>query len=216
MFSKIKLFVFDIDGTLMDSIGRIIECMQTAAQNTGFSIKSPQEIKNIIGITLRQAVATLYPNEAEQNIDIITNEYRRLYNLWDVERPTSLFLGVEDTLELLKSKGYKLAIATGKSKNGLQNFYKNERLNKLFDFGVTGDMAKSKPNPDMLLQILLKLNISAEETVMVGDSNLDLQMGKNALVSTIGVTCGVHSFEVLQKEKPMLILENVKDIVKYL
>ena len=197
---EIKVIVFDVDGTIMDSIGRIVECMQAAACACGVAEPSVQAVRNIIGITLHHAVEVLFPEQNPEKIDQITDEYRRLYNLWEIERPTSLFPGAMKTLQTLKQRGYRLAIATGKSQRGLARLY--------------GDQVKSKPHPMMLQKLMNQLEIKPSEAVMVGDSVLDLQMAGNCDVRSIGITWGVHSREQLQQETPVAVIDDLSQLLE--
>ncbi|MCR4553964.1 MAG: HAD-IIIA family hydrolase [Succinivibrionaceae bacterium] len=212
--NDIKLIIFDVDGTIMDSIGRIIECMQESAQKYQVAIPTPQEVKNIIGITLRHAVEVLFPEQTQEMVDLITDEYRRLYNLWEDERPTALYPGTMETLETLKGRGYKLAIATGKSQRGLARLYRDDKLYSLFSGAVTGDQAKSKPDPMMLEKLLGEFGLQPDQAVMIGDSNLDLRMAKNIGMPSIGITWGVHSGEILAKEEPAALIDNISELLE--
>jgi phosphoglycolate phosphatase len=211
---EIKVIVFDVDGTIMDSIGRIVECMQAAACACGVAEPSVQEVRNIIGITLHHAVEVLFPEQSPEKIDQITDEYCRLYNLWEIERPTSLFPGAMKTLQTLKQRGYRLAIATGKSQRGLARLYGDQELCSLFSASVTGDQVKSKPHPMMLQKLMNQLEIKPSEAVMVGDSVLDLQMAGNCDVRSIGITWGVHSREQLQQETPVAVIDDLSQLLE--
>lgn len=213
---EIKAIIFDVDGTIMDSIGRIIECMQEAAKKYKVRLPTEQEVKDIIGITLRHAVEVLFPEQSQEMIDLITDEYRRLYNLWEDERPTNLYPKVMDTLKELKERGYILAIATGKSKKGLARLYRDQELCSLFSAAKTGDQVKSKPDPMMLEQLLAELNLKPHQAIMVGDSNLDLRMAKNIAMGSIGITWGVHNKELLAAEEPLAIIDDLQEILRIL
>jgi len=213
MKHKAKLVIFDVDGTLMNSIGRIIEAMQISAKNCNVDIPSEKDVKNVIGITLRQAIATLSPTFSDEKVDYITNEYKRVYKELEDTNPAKLFPSTMDTLVSLKDKGLILAIATGKSRHGLQRIYNNPGLRELIDYEVCGDMVKSKPDPMMLNKILEHYGFEPSDAIMVGDSNLDLRMAKNAGVKSIGITWGVHSKDILEQEDPIAVVNDISDLL---
>ncbi len=213
MTTDAKLIIFDVDGTLADSIGRIIETMQIASVNCKINKPDIQDVRNVIGMTLRQAIATLMPGFSEEKIDEVTAEYRRIYKELEDKNPVGLYPSVIDTLNELKKRGFDLAIATGKSKAGLERIYVNPGLREVIGYAISGDMVKSKPDPMMLYKILEYYGYKAEDAIMVGDSNLDLRMAKNANVKSIGITWGVHPKNVLEQEDPIAIISNINEIL---
>ncbi len=209
---QIKLVMFDVDGTLVDSIGCIIACMQNAARNCQVPPPGRLQVLNIIGITLRPAIASLFPGENDDKIDDITDEYRRLCCQWEDETPSPLFAGTLETLRQLKDAGFYLGIATGKSRHGLERLYKFAGMRDMIDFAVCGDMAASKPDPMMMHLALEHFSLQPQQALMVGDSNLDLRMAKNAKVPAVGVRCGVHSEKILLLEDPWQVVDTVKEV----
>jgi phosphoglycolate phosphatase len=215
-FSKIKLVIFDVDGTLVDSVGCIVWCMQKAAENCGVPVPSEKEVLNIIGITLRAAVAKLFPSQTDEKIDVITDEYRHLCTRREDETPSPYFPGTLEALKNLKNRGYLLSIATGKSRRGLERLFATEGMRELIDFEMCGDQAKSKPDPMMMELTLKHFGLKPSQALMVGDSNLDLRMALNAGVPSAGVTCGVHDASILIKEDPLVIVKNVAQLARIL
>ncbi|MGN1356880.1 MAG: HAD family hydrolase [Succinivibrionaceae bacterium] len=207
-----RLIVFDVDGTLADSIGRIIEVMQVASVNCKVKQPSTSDVRNVIGMTLRKAIAALMPEYSDEKVDEVTEEYRRLYKEMEDRDPVRLYPSVISTLQTLKQQGFELAIATGKSRAGLERIYVNSGLRELITCAVSGDMVKSKPDPMMLQTILEHYGLKPEQALMVGDSNLDLRMATNAGVPSIGITWGVHPREVLEKESPVAIIGDVCEL----
>lgn len=207
-----RLIVFDVDGTLADSIGRIIEVMQVASVNCKVRRPSTSDVRNVIGMTLRKAIAALMPEYSDEKVDEVTEEYRRLYKEMEDRDPVRLYPSVISTLQTLKQQGFELAIATGKSRAGLERIYVNSGLRELITCAVSGDMVKSKPDPMMLQTILEHYGLKPEQALMVGDSNLDLRMATNAGVPSIGITWGVHPREVLEKESPVAIIGDVCEL----
>lgn len=213
---RVRVVVFDVDGTLVDSVGCIISCMQEAAAVHGARIPTDAEVLDIIGITLRAAVARLFPMESDQRIDIITDEYRRLCTMREDANPSPYFPGTVEALERLKTAGYFIAIATGKSRRGLMRLLADERIRRITDFSVCGDEAPSKPDPGMMRLTMEHFGLRPEQLLMVGDSALDLAMAKNASVPSVGVTCGVHDSRTLNGQDPVLLAENPAHLARIL
>lgn len=213
--SKVKrAVVLDVDGTITDSIGRICACMAKAAKNKGVRIPKDEETKQIIGITLREAVAVLFPELDDCMVDDVTQEYRDVYNEWEAREPVSLFSNTLNVLRELKNSGYLLGIATGKSKRGLGRLLENPDLSELFDGCICGSEAASKPDPEMLMKLLQRLGVDPENAIMVGDSILDLKMALNAGSKAIGVTTGVHNTDELWAQKPNAVLSSLDDLLR--
>ena len=206
--NKYSLIIFDWDGTLMDSIEKIVACVTQAAELCHLAIPSPQSIRNIIGLSLDKAIQTIYPNislaEQKQLIDV----YRQQYSCLNTQK-TPFYAGIKDWLMLLKEQGYLLAVATGKGRAGLDRLLIEHELTDLFAITYCADEAPSKPHPLMINNILTALDINAEQALMIGDSSFDLEMANNANVDCIGVTYGVHGETVLLRYNPIAILKDL-------
>ncbi|WP_341504055.1 HAD-IA family hydrolase [Gallaecimonas sp. GXIMD4217] len=196
MLTDTELVIFDWDGTLMDSVGRIVSSMQGAALALGLDKPSDQEVRDIIGMSLRPAVQTLFTDLEADGVERVVSAYRDQYLELNTT-PTPLFSGVEAMLRELKSQGRQLAVATGKARPGLERVFKATGLKPLFTTSRTADEAQSKPHPDMLAQILAETGVAAKRALMIGDSTLDMHMAKSAGVRALGVSFGVHSPEHL-------------------
>lgn len=188
---KFKLLVFDWDGTLMDSLARITDCMRSAARDTGVPVPGDEMIRDVIGLGLGEAIQTLFPNLDEALWPRIGDRYRHYF--LNVNRdPSPLFSGVLEVLERLSAEGYLLAVATGKSRRGLESSLDSSGLRRLFHATRCADEASSKPHPEMLLQLMEVLGSEPSETVMIGDTEYDMEMAANAQAHGIGVSYGVH------------------------
>jgi len=205
-----KLVIFDWDGTVMDSVTKIVNCMHQSAILCGLVAPSDEATANIIGLSLEQAVATLFPNDADLYADLIAG-YKHQYKYVDVT-PTPLFEGVEQTLAALKNSGVLLAVATGKSRAGLERLLDETKLRNYFVATRTSDDALSKPAPDMLLQLLDELNMSALDALMVGDTKIDMAMAKAANIDRLGVTMGVHNAQQLQEFAPIATVDSYQQL----
>ena len=213
------LLVFDWDGTLVDSIERIVTSLQFASKNVVNIEVSATQAKNVIGLGLIEAVEKLHPELNSQlhatELNSIADTYRQHY-LHDNNVPAPLFSGVEKLLNELRDDGYTLAISTGKSRAGLQQSIDEHQLAKYFATTRCAGENKSKPDPEMLYEILDELNFSAEQTLMIGDSEHDLKMAHNANMKSIGVTHGVHDAKTLEKHNPLICLNDITELSDYL
>ena len=208
---KYSLVVFDWDGTLMDSTGRIVATMQAAAVELDFDRPSEQAVKNIIGLSMPIVVTTLFPNTNDAQVQQFIDSYRRHFSL-NKHIASPLFNGVVELLKYLKANGKKLAIATGKSRRGLSNALGGVQLNDYFDFSICADESESKPSPQMLFHLIQESKLSHETMLMIGDSRFDLLMAKNANIDSIGVTCGANDYQQLKGCEPVAILNNVAEL----
>lgn len=194
----------------MDSVPKIVNCMHQSALACGVAPPSDEAIKNIIGLSLEQAVATLFPEQADLYPDLIA-AYKHQYKNVDVT-PTPLFENVEQTLVALRNSNMLLAVATGKSRAGLERLLDETQLRDYFVATRTSDDALSKPAPDMLLQLLDELNMSAHDALMIGDTKIDMTMAKAANIDRIGVTMGVHNAQQLQELTPIATVDSYQQL----
>ncbi len=215
MNNRFDLLIFDWDGTLINSIDWIAHCLQTAAERCGCAIPEPQAAKDVIGLSIQEATSTLHPNVDAKTHEQLVQHYSREYLSKQLSRD-DLFPNVIDMLVELKQAGYALAVATGKTRHGLQAALQATGTEALFDITRCSDETASKPDPKMLLEIMQVTNHSPERSLMVGDSIHDLQMATNALISSVGVCCGAHSKDILQHYKPLLCLTHATELLAYL
>ena len=193
------LVVFDWDGTLMDSESAIVSCMHEAIRELRFEPRSDGEIRGIIGLGLREAVHRLYPERRPTEHDRLADGYRSHFlSLSDTSQ--SLFPGVEETLEGLATAGVSLAVATGKSRRGLDKVLADTGLERYFLATRTADECHSKPHPQMLEEVMDLSGAEPDRTLMVGDSVHDIGMARNAGVAALAVSYGVQSRETLMAE----------------
>lgn len=209
-----KIFIFDWDGTLVDSAAKIINCMQGAAEQLRLDSLEPVLIKNIIGLGLPEAIRTLYPGMGERDVDRYREAYSRLFVEAD-QIQCELFSGVGDSLLRLKESGHILAVATGKSRKGLDRALVQRGWLGFFDVTRCADETASKPDPRMLKEILWDLGGSAEAAVMIGDTEFDMAMAQSVNVDRIAVSYGAHSIDRLTPYKPIGCIDNFSDVLKY-
>jgi len=210
-----RLLVFDWDGTLMDSIGTIVACTQETIRELKMGELPEPTIRGSIGLGLKETIEILSPGCDEELFGRILGCYRKHWVSTFRDAPL-LFAGVKEMLRELADAGYLLAVATGKSRRGLDYALEQTGLAGLFHFTRTVDEAFSKPHPQMLLDILDELGVHPREAVMIGDTTYDLEMAKNARTASVGVCTGGHGREELMRLEPLACLDQVVELVPWL
>ena len=207
--------IFDWDGTLMDSTGKIIACMQKAAERSGIEVLADKTIANIIGLGLPEAVRVLYPELDLQRAEVLRASYSHFF-IHEDNTPCALYPGVEEGLELLLQHSIPLAVATGKSRRGLDRIL--GQLGWMERFSVTrcADETASKPNPLMLKEILNALNVNAESAVMVGDTEYDLAMAATLGMPHLALSYGAHEAHRLLAYSPELCTDQFAQVVDWI
>jgi phosphoglycolate phosphatase len=215
MDNRYKLLIFDWDGTLMDSEATIISCMQTAIAEENIEPRSEEEIRNIIGLGLQEAIQHLFPMADDVLIDSLLTRYRATF-FSDTTLQSQLFSGVYETIEQLHEAGFLLAIATGKSRRGLDKELSMSNLEEFFPISRTSEETLSKPHPMMLDEIVVDYSVEIEQALMIGDSEYDLQMANNLGMDSLAVDCGVHSRERLLEQNPVGFISMVTELPDWL
>jgi phosphoglycolate phosphatase len=215
MDNQYKLLIFDWDGTLMDSEATIVDCMQHAIHTENMAERSYEEIRNIIGLGLEEAIQCLYPTADEGLINTLVNSYRA-YFFSDNAPQSQLFSGARETIQQLHEAGFLLAIATGKSRRGLDKELGLSDLEEYFPITRTAEETFSKPHPMMLDEIVVDYSVEIENALMIGDSEYDLQMANNLGMDSLAVACGVHGRERLLEQNPRGFVSMVTDIPDWL
>ena len=206
------LLIFDWDGTLLDSTGKIVSCMQSSIAELDLDFRSAGQVREIIGLGLPEAIHQLYPE-----IDEITlGELSRLYSLHFIaadQVPCAFYEGVMETLRVLKANGHQCAVATGKSRKGLDRVLDNLSLQTFFDASRCADETRSKPHPLMLEELLQELGVGVEGAIMIGDTEFDLAMAGNVGMASIAVSYGAHGRERLLKHNPRYCIDHFPDLL---
>jgi len=210
---KYKLVIFDWDGTVMDSVGKIVNCIRQSALSLNLTPPSDDAIKNIIGLSLERAIDVLFPEQVKHQKALIEG-YKHQYSV-DMT-PTPVFDDVASVLSALQEQGIMLAVATGKGRDGLERLLDQSQLRQFFSATRTSDDALSKPSPDMLYQLLQEIGVSADDAVMIGDTKIDMAMGKAANMDRIGVTMGVHNAQQLSELTPVATVDNYQQLQQVL
>ncbi len=206
------IVIFDWDGTLCDSIDHIVEAMQSAAAERGVSVPTEPAVRDIVGLGLPQAILQLFPALDDEARQQLSAAYSRLYVALD-RGPAPLYPGALETLHALRDRGLELAVATGKSRRGLNRVLAGLGLEGFFDSTRCADETSSKPHPLMLHEILQERAKPVEEALMVGDTEFDLAMAGNAGIGSVGVSFGVHSVPRLQAHDPLAIVDTLPELL---
>lgn len=211
---RYRLIVFDWDGTLLDSASGITECIQLAAADMALPVPDRETASHVIGLGLHDSLRHAVPTLPESGYGEFIEHYRR--HFLAREEAMALFPGVPDLLRDLQSRGHRLAVATGKSRKGLDRALVSTGLGPLFAATRCGDETRPKPDPAMLLELLRELQSDAGSALMIGDTSHDLLMAANAGVDAVAVASGAHSAESLRSFAPRACLPNVAELPAWL
>jgi phosphoglycolate phosphatase len=190
-----KLVVWDVDGTLADSRQTIFEGARGAFAALGEPEPTYEAVRQIVGLELRTGLGVLMPHRAGAELDEAVDAYREAFQAW-VRRPDfvdRLYDGAAETLDRLRAGGWKMAMATGKSRRGVETVLRNHNWADLFDSTHCSDDGPGKPDPAMLLEAMRTLGCGPERTIMVGDTAHDMRMARSAGVYAQGVSWGFHT-----------------------
>jgi phosphoglycolate phosphatase len=208
-----ELLVFDWDGTLMDSEAHIVSSMQRTLADLDLPEMPRENIREIIGLGLREAILRLLPDSDDEQVLAIIDRYR--YHFF-ADDPCEPFAGAESVLQHLHEAGYLLAVATGKGRQGLDRVLQSTGFSQYFVETRCAEETQSKPHPQMLLEIMEILDIDAHKTLMIGDTEYDLEMANAAKAAALGVDYGVHGRERLLACSPLGCLSSVTEIPGWL
>lgn len=215
MNKQYSLLIFDWDGTLMDSEAHIVACMQAAMRQEDVEVLGGHQIRQIIGLGLEEALQTLYPQHSATQTSALVDAYRHYF--FSDEIPASeLFAGAYATVAGLAQQGFDLAIATGKSRRGLDLVLPQSGLDQFFHITRCADETFSKPHPLMLEEILTDYNTDVSRALMIGDSIYDLQMANNIKMDALAVSYGVHERAQLQEHKPVGMIDQITELTTWL
>ncbi|MFC3115274.1 HAD-IA family hydrolase [Cellvibrio fontiphilus] len=207
------LFIFDWDGTLCDSKGKITKAMQLAACDLGLESLADEVIHNIIGLGLPEAIHRLYPEVEFTSRQRLREVYADHFLSLDKERPSDFFPGVAETLRQLKAGGHSLTVATGKSRKGLDRIFAVHGLTDFFHASRCADETASKPDPLMLMQLLEEFQVTAADAVMIGDTEYDMEMARRIDMPRVAVSYGAHHISRLHPYEPELCLDRFDQLL---
>ncbi len=208
------LIAFDWDGTLFDSTALITQCIQAAVRDVGGVVPSDLAASHVIGMGLMQALAYAAPDVPKERYPELGSRYRHHYMARQHE--ISLFEGVLPMLGALKRRSHYLAVATGKSRAGLDVALRTVQLQGLFDASRTADQTAGKPAPLMLQELAREFGLAIERILMVGDTTHDLQMARNAGCASVAVSYGAHPVEGFAALQPLYVAHTVAELEAWL
>jgi len=211
---QFDLIVFDWDGTLMDSTSTIVKCIQGAARDLGLPVPKDDAAAHVIGLGLHEAMQVVMPNVDPKIYPRMVERYR--YHFLSRDHELTLFAGVEEMLQELSSQAYFLAVATGKSRVGLNRALNEAKLLSMFDATRCADETFSKPHPAMLQELTRELGQDMKRTVMIGDTTHDLLMANNAGAAGIAVQYGAHPVDQLHSCNPLFSARTVAELHQWL
>jgi phosphoglycolate phosphatase len=211
---KYELIVFDWDGTLLDSAAAIVRAIQAACRDLDLPVPDDARARHVIGLGLVDAMRHAVPDLVPERYLEMAERYRHHYLSGDHE--LTLFTGVTEMLDRLQAAGHTLAIATGKSRMGLERALDHSQLRPYFMASRCADECHSKPHPQMLEELMAEFGVAAGATVMIGDTSHDLLMARNAGVDALAVTYGAHPHEHLLEHGPRAMLDSVPELDRWL
>ena len=211
--NRFDLLVFDWDGTIANSVPHIVASLKGACSDMGIEVPSDMEASHVIGLGLVEAIRLLAPKLEAKDYSHFTDCYRAHYL---VPEPQMLFEGAREMLAECRAQGFMLAVATGKSRRGLDTALKASGLETLFDASRCADECYSKPHPEMLLQLMDGLGVIPRRVLMIGDTSHDMMMAVNAGVSGLAVSFGAHPLDVLLDANPTAVVHSYSEMRTWL
>ena len=214
MAKKFDLLVFDWDGTLLDSTAAIVDAIQAACRDLGQPEPPDENARQVIGLGLAEALRHSVPGLHEDQFPQMVDRYR--YHYLSRDHELRLFDGIGELISRLHASGFLLAVATGKSRRGLDRSLSQSGLRAYFSASRCADECFSKPHPQMLEELMAEFVVPPERTLMIGDTTHDLQMAINAGVAGLAVDYGAHSAPALDALKPLARLPSIAELARWL
>jgi len=211
---QFDLIAFDWDGTLFDSTAIITRCIQAAVVEVGGKMPTAQDAAYVIGLGLMQALAHAAPDVPRAKYAELGARYKHHYTRH--QNDINLFAGVLPMLADLKARNHWIAVATGKSRVGLDDTLHAVELKGMFDGSRTADETAGKPDPRMLQELMLEFGVLPERVLMIGDTTHDLQMALNAGCTSVGVSYGAHEPATFEALKPRFVAHSVAELHAWL
>ncbi|MCX7249175.1 MAG: HAD-IA family hydrolase [Burkholderiales bacterium] len=211
---RFDLIAFDWDGTLFDSTALITRCIQEAVRDVGGAVPSDRDASYVIGMGLMQALAHAAPDVPVERYPELGARYRHHYIAH--KHDISLFEGILEMLTELRSHQHWLAVATGKTRQGLDDALHSSELKGMFDSSRTVDETAGKPHPRMLLELMSEFGVDPGRTLMIGDTTHDLQMAANAGCPSVAVSYGAHEPEAFHALQPLFVAHSVRQLHDWL
>lgn len=214
MKHRFDLIVFDWDGTLMDSAGLIARAIQASARDLGLPEPTEERARHVIGLGLQEALSYAVPELDPAAYPDMVERYRHHY--LSADHQLELFPGSFELVESLADSGRFLAVATGKSRKGLDRALSDSRLGPFFHVTRCADECFSKPHPQMLEEVMTECGVLPGRTLMIGDTTHDLLMARNAGVDAVAVEFGAHPRQALVDAAPLDVLDSTAALARWL
>jgi phosphoglycolate phosphatase len=214
MTRRFDLIAFDWDGTLFDSTALIVKAIQAACADVGTTVPSDDVASYVIGLSLTDALRQAAPGLPAERYAELAQRYRHHY--FRSQHDITLFTGSLEMLQALKARQHLLAVATGKSRRGLDEALNTVQLHGLFDATRTAEETASKPDPLMLHELMREFGVAPERTLMIGDTTHDLQMAVNAGTPSVAVSYGAHEAAVFAAYQPLFIAHSTRELHDWL
>ena len=211
---RFDLIVFDWDGTLFDSTGLIVRCIQAACRDIGVPVPSDTDAAYVIGLGLHDALQHVVPGLPPTRYPELGARYRHHYLASQHE--LVLFPGTLPMLQTLKQRQHMLAVATGKGRRGLDDALAHAQLQGMFNSTRTADETQSKPHPMMLLQLMDELGVQPARTLMIGDTTHDLQLARNAGTASVAVSYGAHDPQEFAAHEALFVAHSTAELQQWL
>lgn len=211
---RFDLIAFDWDGTVADSTAIITRSIQAAVRDVGGTVPSDEQAAYVIGMALMPALAKAAPDVPPEKYTELGNRYR--FHFFKHQDDICLFDGVLPMLNDLRQRGHWLAVATGKSRRGLNDALQDPQLQGMFDGSRTADETAGKPHPLMLQELMAEFDVAPESVLMIGDTTHDLQMAVNAGCACVGVSYGAHAPDAFGQFKPLFVAESAIELHQWL
>ena len=211
---RFDLVVFDWDGTLFDSTALIVQSIQAACRDLGLPVPDDERASWVIGLSLHGAMAHAVPEITKEQIPQMVERYR--FHYLERQHALTLFPGVLEMLHALKRRHHWLAVATGKSRVGLDDALHSVELKGLFDGTRTADETRSKPDPQMLNELMRQFGVEPQRTLMIGDTTHDLQLAANAGAPSLAVAYGAHAAAEFATHSPVFTAQSVAELAAWL
>ena len=211
---RFDLIAFDWDGTLFDSTALIVHSIQAACRDLGLPVPDDERASWVIGLSLHGAMAHAVPEITKEQIPQMVERYR--FHYLARQHDLTLFPGVLEMLHALKKRHHWLAVATGKSRAGLDEALHAVELKGLFDGTRTADETRSKPDPQMLNELMRQFGTTPDRTLMIGDTTHDLQLAANAGAPSVAVAYGAHQPSEFAAHSPLVVAKTVAELAAWL
>ena len=211
---KYSAIVFDWDGTVMDSTHSIVVSIQSACADLELPVPDARDAAWVIGLSLESALYRCVPDLTARQLPLFLDRYR--HHFFNRDHKIKLFDGIVDVFDMVRQRDAMLAVATGKSRVGLNRVLEQVQLNSMFHTTRCADETVSKPDPAMLHEILTELQLEPAQVLMVGDTTHDIDMAANAGIDSMAVTYGAHDIPTLTASRPTAMVSSVAEMESWL